>query len=193
MEKVGEALPPGPCVGRGQEREAAVVACLAAPRPAHIELSVRVCQPRRVEVAAGVEGGPRPVLEAARHAPVLGQLRGQVPRKPGQPERAAVVEGAARAGVGKAPRRRSADVPAASPALWVVRATESAPPAGRAPSEWSLLTTLTGDSCTTASRCVPYYALRWRVERFPYTRKPGCQVERLQFDEAPTLKNALAL
>jgi hypothetical protein len=120
-------------------------------------------------------------------------VRVQVPRKPGQPEREAVLELAAAAVVVKAPRRRSADVPAASQALWVVRATEIAPPAGGTPIEWILLTTWVVDSFAAASRCVHDYALRWRVERFHYTLKQGCTVERLQFEEAHTLKNALAL
>jgi hypothetical protein len=146
-----------------------------------------------VEVEAGSEGGPRTVLAAARQAPVLGQVRVQVPRKPDQPEHEAVLELAAAAVGVKAPRRRSADVPATSQALWVVRATEIAPPAGRTPIEWILLTTAVVDSLAAASRCVHDYALRWRVERFHYTLKQGCTVERLQFEEAHTLKNALAL
>ncbi len=93
----------------------------------------------------------------------------------------------------KAPRRRTADVPAGSLTLWVVRATESAPPPGGKPIEWILLTTLVVDSFAAACRCVHAYALRWRVGRFHYTLKQGCTVERLQFEEAHTLKNALAL
>jgi hypothetical protein len=193
LQRVAEALPDGPGVVLVQDREADVFAFLAAPRPAHVELIVRVCQPRRVEVDAGAASGPRTVLEAARQAPVLGQLRVQVPRKPGQPEREAVLELAASAVVVKAPRRRSVDVPAGSLALWVVRATEIAPPPGCQPIEWILLTTLASDSFAAASRCVQHYALRWRVERFHYTLKQGCTVERLQFEEAHTLKNALAL
>jgi hypothetical protein len=192
-QRVAEALPDGPRVVLVQDREADVFAFLAAPRPAHVELIVRVCQPRRVEVAAGVEDGPSNVLAAARQAPVVGQLQVQVPRKPGQPEREAVLELAASAVRVKAPRRRTADVPAGSLTLWVVRATEIAPPAGCKPIEWILLTTLAIDSFAAASRCVHDYALRWRVERFHYTLKQGGMVERLQFEEAHTLKNALVL
>jgi hypothetical protein len=193
LQRVAGALPEGPRVVLVQDREADVLAFLAAPRPVHIELVVRVCQPRGVEVEAGVEGGPRNVLAAARQAPVLGQLQVQVPRKPGQPEREAVLALAASAVRVKAPRRRTADVPAGSLTLGVVRATEMAPPPGGTPIEWILLTTLAIDSFAAASRCVQYYALRWRVERFHYTLKQGCTVERLQFEEAHTLKNALAL
>jgi hypothetical protein len=193
LQRVAEALPAGPHVVLVQDREADVFAFLAAPRPAHIELIVRVCQPRRVEVEAGREGGPRTVLEAARQAPVVGQLRVQVPRKPGQPEREAVLELAASAVRVKAPRRRTADVPAGSLALWVVRATEIEPPAGCKPIEWILLTTRAVASFAAACRCVHDYTLRWRVERFHYTLKQGCTVERLQFEDAHPLKNALAL
>jgi hypothetical protein len=193
LHRVAEALPAGPHVVLVQDREAEVCAFLAAPRPAHIELIVRVCQPRRVEVAAGAVGGPRTVFEAARQAPGFGQLRVQVPRKPGQPEREAVLEIAASAVVVQAPQRRTAAVPADSQALWVVRATEVNPPAGCPPLEWILLTTVGVDSFAAACRCVHSYTLRWRVERFHYTLKQGCTVERLQFDDAHALKNALAL
>jgi len=193
LQRVAVALPAGPCVVLVQDREAAVVAFLAAPRPAPIALVGRVCQPRRVEGEAGAAGGPGKVLAAARQAPVVGQLPVQVPRKPGQPERAAVLELAASAVRVKAPRRRMAAVPAGTLALGVVRATELAPPAGCKPLAWILLTTLALDSFATASRCVHDYALRWRVERCHYTLKQGCTVERLQFAEAHTLKHALAL
>lgn len=193
LQRVADALAEGPRVVLVQDREADVFAFLAAPRPAHIALIVRVCQPRRVEVEVGEEGGPRTVFEAARQAAVVGQMRLQVPRKPGQPEREAVLELAASAVRVKTPRRRTADVPAGSLALWVVRATELEPPPGCKPIEWILLTTLAVESFATARRCVHHYALRWRVERFHYTLKQGCTVERLQFEEAHTLKNALAL
>ena len=192
LPRVAAARPVGPCVGLGQEREAEVVALLAAPRPAHIALVVRVCQPRRVAVEAGTAGGPGHVLAAARQAPVVGQLPVQVPRKPGPPERAAVLELAARAGRVKAPRRRTADGPAGTLALGVVRATALAPPAGGKPLAWILLTTWALESFAPASRCGQAYALRGRVERCPSTLKPGCTVERLQFEEVHTLKNALA-
>jgi hypothetical protein len=142
LQRVAEALPDGPGVVLVQDREADVFAFLAVPRPAHVEWIVRVCQPRRVEVDAGAASGPRTVLEAARQAPGLGQLRVQVPRKPDQLEREAVLELAASAVVVKAPRRRTAEVPAGSLALWVVRATEREPPPGCTPIEWILLTTL---------------------------------------------------
>jgi hypothetical protein len=195
LQGVAEALPAGPRVVLVQDREADVFAFLGAPRPAHIELIVRVCQPRRVEVerAAGREDGPRTVLAAARQAPVLGHVQVQVPRKPGQPEREAVLELAASAVQVQAPRRRTADVPAGSLALWVVRATELEPPTGSKPIEWILLTTVLIASFAAACRCVHDYALRWRVERFHYTLKQGCTVERLQFEAAHSLKNALAL
>ena len=60
LHRVAEALPSGPRVVLVQDREAEVFAFLAAPRPAHIELIVRVCQPRRVEVEAGRAGGAGP-------------------------------------------------------------------------------------------------------------------------------------
>ena len=92
----------------------------------------------------------------------------------------------------KAPRCRSAAVPATSQAVGVVRATELAPPPGCTPIEWILLTTAVVDSFAAACRWVHAYALRWRGERFQYTLTQGGTVERLQVEEAHTLTKALA-
>ncbi|MCW3100507.1 MAG: transposase family protein, partial [Chthonomonadaceae bacterium] len=40
---------------------------------------------------------------------------------------------------------------------------------------------------------VAYYAKRWRIERFHYVLKSGCELEKLQLDTFTTLQKALSL
>jgi IS4 transposase len=57
---------------------------------------------------------------------------------------------------------------------------------------WRLLCTERTESASEALRRLDDYVLRWRVERFHYTLKQGLKVERLQFDDARTVMNALS-
>ena len=78
--------------------------------------------------------------------------------------------------------------------IWVVRACEESPAEGvREPIDWVLLCTLPEVDAALALRLVDYYALRWRIERFHYTLKSGCRLERLQMDCFATLQKALSL
>jgi len=59
--------------------------------------------------------------------------------------------------------------------------------------DWKLLTTLPVNTTEEAQKILYYYHLRWLIERFHYTLKSGCQVEKLQLEEEERLFNALAL
>src|SRR5258705_12507385 len=74
LQRVAVALPAGPCVVLVQDREAGVFAFLATPRPAHMALVVRVCQPRRAGGGRGAGGGPGQLLGGPRQAPGGGPL-----------------------------------------------------------------------------------------------------------------------
>jgi len=75
----------------------------------------------------------------------------------------------------------------------VIFAEEVDTPEGEEPVGWTLLTTMPVESGEDACQMVAYYALRWRIERFHYTLKSGCQVERLQGKDAHTIINKVAL
>jgi len=62
----------------------------------------------------------------------------------------------------------------------------------REPIEWILLTTLPIESLEDAMTMVRYYALRWLIERFHYTLKSGCGIEKLQLETVQRLQNAVA-
>jgi len=75
--------------------------------------------------------------------------------------------------------------------IWVVEAQEV--DTGQAQLvRWTLLCTERTESASDALRRLDDDVLRWRVERFHYTLKQGLKVERLQFDDARTLMNAVS-
>jgi hypothetical protein len=58
--------------------------------------------------------------------------------------------------------------------------------------EWYLLTTLPVNSITEVEECVHLYSLRWLIERYHYTLKSGCQIEKLQLEKGSRIENAIA-
>ena len=196
LQATEAALPPTQKVLLVADREADVFAYLAAPRRANTDLLIRACSPRMVSVADPTAGGGAErasLLAVARRAPVVGQRPVTVPRQPGKREREATLELRLTPAQVQPPRNRRAGEPATPVAVWIVTATEVAPPAGEAPIEWILVTTLAVPDGATASRVVGYYARRWVIERWHYTLKSGLRVERLQIDDATALQNALAV
>ncbi len=60
------------------------------------------------------------------------------------------------------------------------------------PIEWILLTTVPIANVEEASTIVGYYVCRWLIERFHYTLKSGCGIEKLQLETITRLQNAVA-
>jgi hypothetical protein len=78
--------------------------------------------------------------------------------------------------------------------FWAVTVRETKN--GRFPAdgaEWLLLTTAPVESAEAAFGIARRYAWRWRIERFHFVLKSGCRVERLQFDDAKAVFNAVAV
>jgi transposase Tn5 family protein len=59
--------------------------------------------------------------------------------------------------------------------------------------KWVLLTTLEIDSLESVLKYVRWYSYRWLIERFHYTLKSGCQIEKLELGSVDNLMNALAI
>jgi Transposase Tn5 dimerisation domain/Transposase DNA-binding len=178
------------------DREADVFAYLAAPRRPHTDLLIRACRARTVTVVCptsdgGVQRGS--LLAVAKSAPGVGRMRVTVPRKPGQPECEVTLEVRATAVQVQPPRHRKAGEPNTPQAVSVVCATEVDLPVGEKPIEWILITTRSVTTADEACQMVRYYAGRWVIERWHYTLKSGCRVEKLQFDDATSLKHGLAV
>jgi hypothetical protein len=203
LEAVERVLPADQPVLVIQDREGDVFDFLAAPRRPTTHLLVRASQPRVVKLPAPTDpsageppspagdGGRGTLFEVAGAAPLVTTMTVRVGRKTGQPERE--VELAVRATlVWVQPPARKGVVQVPQP-LWVVVARETEPHPGAPALEWVLLTTMPLPDAAATGQLVRYYALRWTIERFHYTVKSGCQVERLQLDDATALQHALAL
>jgi hypothetical protein len=75
----------------------------------------------------------------------------------------------------------------------VIHVFEKRPPAGEAPVEWFLLTTLPIDTPDAVAFAVDCYRARWVIEEFFKALKTGCQYESRQLESADSLLNALAI
>jgi hypothetical protein len=169
------------------DREADIHALFAAPRPAGAQLLIRGVHDRRV---TDVDGTLTHVWAALqRVVPDARTLVVQVPRGHTGATRTARLS-VRRTTLALHPPRRARGPAVAVQAILV---TEVDPPAGVAPIQWLLLTTLPVPDHATALQCVRWYALRWRIERYHYVLKSGCQIERLQLESADALLRALAL
>ncbi len=131
----------------------------------------------------------RATVEAA---PLGGTLIVQVPRRPAQPARTAVLELRWRAIEVKPPAvaLKKSWPPLTLYAVW---AQEVGAPAGADPIQWLLLSTWPVKSLKMARRLVRWYALRWGIECWHRVLKVVCGVERRQLKSARALERALAL
>jgi hypothetical protein len=59
--------------------------------------------------------------------------------------------------------------------------------------EWVLLVDKIINNLSDALKYLDYYTHLWNVERFHYSLVEGLKIEHLQFDDAETMKNAIAL
>lgn len=152
------------------------------------DVLVRSCSDRRVDEREAS------LWDQAEKAPVACVLEVDVARHGGRKARRAVLE-VRYATVTVCPprhrRRRKVAVEAPVP-LTVVLAREVDAPRGVEPACWRLLTSLSVGSGEDAARCVRWYSLRWRVERFHFVLKSGCRVEDLQLEERERVERALA-
>jgi len=180
-------LPPEVGVITVADREADLYDLFALPRRPGSDLLIRASQNRRVDAAAGL------VWDALRAAPVAGELTVDVPRHDDQPARTARLRLRWRSLAWQPPRHRKGGRAQLAPLpLQVLLAEEVEPPSVKARLQWLLVTTLPVTSWAEAVQVLAWYTLRWRVERFHFVLKSGCQIEQLQLAEADRLTRALA-
>ena len=174
------------------DREADLYEFFAAPRRPGLDLLVRAHQPRSVAVPGADE--TQSLWEAATSQPACGEFTVDVPRQRGKPARTATL--ALRFTPitlfppQTIPRSQAWAVPLQ---LWVVLAQEVNPPADVEPITWLLLTTLPVRDFAAGRQMIAYYTRRWVIEEMHLVLKSGLGAERLQCDDAHTLKNSLAL
>ena len=129
---------------------------------------------------------------AAENAPILGRTTVQVPRANERPERKAILTlQAATVTLRTPPHRKKEGL--APPTLNALLVREESPPDGEQPIEWMLLTTLPITTLAEGLQCLTWYTYRWRIERYHYILKSGCQIEKLQLETKERLMRALAV
>ncbi len=73
----------------------------------------------------------------------------------------------------------------------VILAEEENPPPGEEPVVWLLLTSLEVNSLKQSEKILELYSYRWLIERYHYTLKSGCNLEKLQLKKAERIERAL--
>jgi hypothetical protein len=186
------ALPPGVTVIHVADREGDIYDWLAAERPAHAHLLVRVAQAHRV-VVHGPEGATGSLAEVVRAAPARGTYTLSVPRADDRPAREATLAVRLAAVQVQPPRHAKGRSRLRPVPVWVVEAWEESPPEGSPAICWRLVTTAEVVTWEQALRALREYVLRWLIERLHFVLKSGCRVERLQLSDADRLANAVAV
>jgi len=64
--------------------------------------------------------------------------------------------------------------------LTLIRLAEEFPPEGVEPIEWLLMTNLEIKHSADALKAAEYYRHRWKIERFHFVLKSGCEIEKIQ-------------
>lgn len=73
----------------------------------------------------------------------------------------------------------------------LIHAVEPTPLEGQAPIEWFLITNLPIATVDDASEKIAWYVQRWKIERFHYILKSGCEIEKLQERDADRLSKLI--
>lgn len=182
-ERLGEAA----AVTMVADRESDIFP-LFARKPAGLDLIVRAAQDRAL-----ANGGR--LFDALAQAPLLATRTVRVaPRGPGDKERTATVElRAATVTIARPRNGRRENLPLAI-TLTFLEAREVAPPAGKTPLLWRLLTTRHVHSAADAEEIVHLYRLRWRIEQlFRALKSDGLALEDSQVIDAERLFNLTAI
>jgi hypothetical protein len=161
---------------------------LFARKPGGLDLIVRAAQDRSL-----ADGGR--LFSALAEAPPLSMSEVRVaPRGPGDKGRSACVE--LRAGTVTIARPSTIPKADAPPqiALTLVELRETAPPAGKTPLLWRLLTTHAARDAAEAEAIVHLYRLRWRIEQlFRTLKSDGLALDDSQVNDAERLFNLTAI
>ncbi len=166
---------------------------LFAQRPANVQLIVRACQNRRIELPAH-EPGDGLLFSLIDGLPEQGRFVVTIPTAPGRKARTA--ELAVRcAPVALRKPRNGADP--ALPATVAVRLVDvretSTPPDGSEPIHWRLLTTHPVTTLAQARRVIDLYRRRWIVEEFFRTLKTaGFDIEAADIGAPEAMINFVA-
>jgi hypothetical protein len=153
------------------------------------DLLVRVTQKRRV-----LENGNY-LIQEIESSPIVGQILASIPRdtENKRPPREATLSIKYCPVTIKPPVHRKDSKLLPNLKLCLVLAEEINPPKEIKPIYWLLITTLYVDNLEQAVEKIKWYKQRWKIERYHYTLKSGCNIEKLQLETTESLQNALSV
>jgi len=123
------------------------------------------------------------IIEGTKRSDSLGSMEVKIPRNShkNQREREATLSIRAKTFEVKKPYSRRNDKHLSdSVKMNVVYISEEQPPDGVEPIEWLLATNENVTTPEDAMKIAEYYVQRWKIERFHYVMKSGCQIEKIQ-------------
>jgi hypothetical protein len=173
------------------DSESDIYELMAMPRRPGIELLIRATHNRRVEGAQGIGY----VWEEAAAAPLAATLEVELKRTRKRQARTAELEVRLCPDVQiLRPKHKQKNTTVQTVSVSVVLVREAGEvPAGEEAVEWLLASTKPLMNHQEALGAVQAYVERWKVERYHYTLKSGCQVEKLQLEHASRIERAVAL
>lgn len=167
------------------DREADFYDLFTSVRPDGAQLLVRAMHLRKL-----ADDDTDIWIHMQRH-PVAGTITVEIPPRPGQSKRKAVVN-VHFDQVTILPPKNKSDLPPVT--MWAVFAKETDPPKDiEEPLEWLLLTTVAVDDFESACERISWYTRRWGIEIFHKTLKSGCKIEKRQLGTAERISSCLAL
>ena len=185
------------------DSEADIYELFVEPRgEGQVEWLVRACQDRALQ-PTDEEDTARHIRETVQATAVLFSneisVRGREPkvvcttRGRNQPResRTALVDVRATAVTLRPPYRPGGKLPPVT--VNVVQVLEVNPPAGEAPVEWLLITTLPIDTADQVREIIQYYTVRFLIEVLFRVLKSGCRVEERRFEHIDRMLPCVAI
>jgi Transposase DNA-binding len=154
---------------------------------------VRSTHNRALEVGGQAEAAPHLLHDLLRAEPGQARWEVEVSAPPGRAARVARVQACARAVTLRPPHVRRGQSRREALPLWAVRVWEADPPAGEGPLEWLLLTDQPVADAGALREVVGWYERRPVIEEYHKGQKTGVGTERLQLQDAGSLRAAIAL
>ena len=120
---------------------------------------------------------------------IAGKLTIDVPRKPGQKKRQAIIDITFSQVTINTPKGKGMG----GLKIYAILVKESKPPKGIKAICWKLLTTIRINTLEEAIEKIKWYAIRWQIEVYHKIIKSGCRIENRQLENLQALKTCIGI
>lgn len=189
MDKSQFGIPKGIRLVHVGDREADIYEFFDHAIASHQDFLVRVVQNRTTTEACKL-------FEKVRNVPSAGEINVEIPRDTRRniPKRTATLEiKYCRVNILAPVNTPKAFRKNANVALVILLVQEIDPPQGLEPIEWYLATSMDIANVDEAIERVNWYVHRWKIERFHYILKNGCEIEELQNKKAERIQKLILM